>query len=138
MFFHNSLIVYAINYQIVFGCFELYLLIFINIKSDMKTAQKIVNNLINKNTFLKTRCVIFGDNQIMSKHIFHIQNPSIYQFQLDLYVLHLLICKMGMRYVSLEPTIQFSICKISYIGCVPPIWTVWVSWYVVTPTKIII
>ncbi len=38
---------------------------------------------------VKTECVIFMDNQFMSKHTFHIQNLSIYMFQLDL--LHLLI-----------------------------------------------
>ncbi len=59
----------------------------------MKTAQRIVNNLININIFLLNVSllihVIFGDNQFMSKHTFHIKNPSIYQFQLDL--LHRLI-----------------------------------------------
>ncbi len=46
----------------------------------MKTAQKIVNNLINENIFplkISSRYVIFGDNQFMSKHTFHIQKPSI-------------------------------------------------------------
>ncbi len=28
-----------------------------------------------------------------------------------------------MRYVSIEQTIQFSICKISDMSCVPPFWT---------------
>ncbi len=63
----------------------------------------------------------------MSKHKFPMQNPSIYLFQLDL--LYLLICYMGMRNVSIEKTIQFIICKISDIGCAPPLWTVLVSWY---------
>ncbi len=34
-----------------------------------------------------------------------------------------------MRYVSIQQTIQFSICKISDIGYVPSIWTVLVKWY---------
>ncbi len=39
----------------------------------MKTAQEIVNNLITDNMVpLKVRCVIFGDNQFMSKHTFDI------------------------------------------------------------------
>ncbi len=40
-------------------------------KRDMKTAQKIVNNLINENIFLlkvSTSWVIFGDRQFMAKH----------------------------------------------------------------------
>ncbi len=42
----------------------------------MKTAQKIVNNLINENMsfkgqLIKTRYMIFWDNQFMSKYIFH-------------------------------------------------------------------
>ncbi len=39
----------------------------------MKTAQKIVNNLIMKmfGQLIKTRCVIFEDNQFMSKYSFH-------------------------------------------------------------------
>ncbi len=46
------------------GYFDIYFLLFKAFKSDMKTAKKIVNNLINVNIFpLK---VIFGDNQFMS------------------------------------------------------------------------
>ncbi len=67
------------------------------IKSNMKIAQKIVNNVINENVFplnikdqlIKTRLVIFGDNQFMSKYTFHRINPSTYLFQFDL--LHFLI-----------------------------------------------
>ncbi len=44
--------IYNIIRQIIFGYFDLYLLLFITTKSDMKTAQKIVNNLINENIFL--------------------------------------------------------------------------------------
>ncbi len=40
-FFHNLLI-------IVFGYFDLYFLLFITIKYDMKTTQKIVNNSIKE------------------------------------------------------------------------------------------
>ncbi len=36
-------------HQIVFGYFDLHFLLFITIKYDMKTAQKIVNNSIKKN-----------------------------------------------------------------------------------------
>ncbi len=50
----------------------------------MRTAQKIVNNLINENIFpfnkgqlIKTRGVIFRDNRFMSKRPFHIQNRSV-------------------------------------------------------------
>ncbi len=35
------------SYNIVFGYFDLYFMLFITIKSDMKIAQKIVNNLIH-------------------------------------------------------------------------------------------
>ncbi len=40
----------------------------------MNTAKKIINNLINENMkkygqFIKTRCVMFGNNQFISKHI---------------------------------------------------------------------
>ncbi len=41
----------------------------------------------------------------MSKYRFHIQNPSIYPFQWDL--LHLLVCYIGMRYVSTQETILY-------------------------------
>ncbi len=51
----------------------------------------------------------------------------MYLFQLDL--IHLIICPMGMRYVSIQQTIRFSISKISNIGCATPSWTVLVSWY---------
>ncbi len=38
--------------QIVFRYFDIYIFKpFLNIKSDMKTAQKIVNNLINESIF---------------------------------------------------------------------------------------
>ncbi len=47
--FHNSLIIHDIIHQIVFGYFDLYFLLFITIKYDMKTAQKIVNNSIKEN-----------------------------------------------------------------------------------------
>ncbi len=54
----------------------------------MKTVQKIVDNLINENIFplklIKTRRVIFRDNQFMSKYTFHLQNSSIYLSLLDL------------------------------------------------------
>ncbi len=38
-----------IIHQIVFGYFDLYFLLFITFKYDMKTAQKIVNNSIKEN-----------------------------------------------------------------------------------------
>ncbi len=34
-----------------------------------------------------------------------------------------------MRYVAIQQTIRYSICKISVIACGPPFWTVFVSWY---------
>ncbi len=49
LFFHNSLIIHSIIHQMVFGYFDLYVLLFITIKYDMKTAQKIVNNSIKEN-----------------------------------------------------------------------------------------
>ncbi len=48
-FFHNSLIIHGNIHQIVFGYFDLYFLLFITIKYDMKTAQKVVNNSIKEN-----------------------------------------------------------------------------------------
>ncbi len=93
---HVKVVIHGMNQQIVSGSFDLYLALFITIKSDMKTAQEIVRNLINEyisligRQFIKTRCVIFGDNQYMSKHTFNIQNSSIYWFKFDL--LHMLIC----------------------------------------------
>ncbi len=42
---------HGIIHKIVFGYFNLYLFLFITIKSQMATAQKIVNNLINENIF---------------------------------------------------------------------------------------
>ncbi len=36
---------------------------------------------------------------------------------------------MGTRYVSIEQTIQFAICKISDIGSATVFWTVLVRWY---------
>ncbi len=41
--------IHGIIHQIVFGYFDLYFLLFITFKHDMKTAQKIVNNLIKEN-----------------------------------------------------------------------------------------
>ncbi len=48
-FFHYSLIIHGIIHQIAFGYFDIYFLLFITIKYDMKTAQKIVNNSIKEN-----------------------------------------------------------------------------------------
>ncbi len=50
--FHNSLIKHDIIHQTVFGYFDLYLLLFKTITSDMKAAQKILDNLINEHIFL--------------------------------------------------------------------------------------
>ncbi len=52
----------------------------------MKTAHKIVNNLYIslKDQLIKTNWVIIGNNQFMSKHTFHIQNPSIYTVSIGL------------------------------------------------------
>ncbi len=44
--------IHGIIHQIVFGYFDLYCLLFITIKYDMKTAQKIVNNSIKENKLL--------------------------------------------------------------------------------------
>ncbi len=49
LFFHNSIIIHRIIHKIVFGYFDLYFLLFITIKYDMKTAQKIVNNSMKEN-----------------------------------------------------------------------------------------
>ncbi len=38
-------------HQLVFRYFDLYFLLFKTNKSDMKTTQKMVNNLINENIF---------------------------------------------------------------------------------------
>ncbi len=35
----------------MYGYFDFYVVLFKTIKSDLKTAQKIVNNLINENVF---------------------------------------------------------------------------------------
>ncbi len=48
-FFHNSLILHSIIQQKVFGCLDLYFLLFIIIKYDIKTVPKIVNNSIKEN-----------------------------------------------------------------------------------------
>ncbi len=48
-FFHNSLIIHGIIHQIVFVYFDLYCLLFITIKYDMKNAQTRVNNSIKEN-----------------------------------------------------------------------------------------
>ncbi len=76
-------------------CLDIFIYIFykfITIKSEMKTAQKILKNVTNRNMNLKcslrTKWVTFGNNQFMTKRTFHIHNPSIY----ILYLLHLLIC----------------------------------------------
>ncbi len=47
-YFHNSLIMHGIISQMVFVYVDLYLLPFFTINSDVKSAQKIVNSLINK------------------------------------------------------------------------------------------
>ncbi len=72
---------------------------------------------------------IFGDNQFMSKHTFHIQNPSKYVFQL--YILQLLISLMSMRYVSIQQTIMifniqdYWLCMYLHFGLI---------WLAVIPT----
>ncbi len=43
VFIHNSLIIHDIIQQVVFSYFNLYILPFITIKSDMETAQKVFN-----------------------------------------------------------------------------------------------
>ncbi len=94
----------------------------------MKTAQKIVNNLINETIFplklIKARWMIFVDNQFMSKHTFHIQNPSIHLFQLDFLLVHML---NGNEICLNKQTIQCS--KILDIAYAPSFWTILVSWY---------
>ncbi len=50
-FTHNSLTIQVIICQKVFRYFDFYILLFITIQSDMKTAQTNVNNLINTNIF---------------------------------------------------------------------------------------
>ncbi len=49
LFSHNSLIIHSMINQIVFGYFDVFILLCITIKSDMKTVKKIVTNLINEN-----------------------------------------------------------------------------------------
>ncbi len=41
--------IHGIIQQIVFGYFDLYFLLFITIKYDVKTAEKIINNSIKEN-----------------------------------------------------------------------------------------
>ncbi len=48
-FFRNSLIIHGIIQQIVFGYIDVYFLLLITIKYDMKTAHKIVNSSIKEN-----------------------------------------------------------------------------------------
>ncbi len=64
-------------------------------------AEKIVPNLIRKYNSLKSqfikKCVIFGDNQFMSKLTFHTKHPQVDLFHLDL--LYMLICYKAIRYV---------------------------------------
>ncbi len=59
----------------MFGYFWFIFLLSFAIKSDMKTAQKIVHNWIYESIFsVKVNSyVIFGDNQFMPKHTFHIK-----------------------------------------------------------------
>ncbi len=60
--------------------------------------------------------MLFGANLFMSKHISHTKSlNSCFQFDL----LHLFIHEMGMRYVSIQQAILFSICRISDICCAP-------------------
>ncbi len=48
-FFHNLLIIHVIIHQMMFGYFDLYFLLFITIKYDMKPAQKIAKYSIKEN-----------------------------------------------------------------------------------------
>ncbi len=57
---------------IVFGYFVYICVLIITVKRHMRTALKVVINLIsdnilhfNKGQLIKIRCVIFGDNQFM-------------------------------------------------------------------------
>ncbi len=45
--FHNSLMINATIHQILFGYFDLSILLFLTINSGMKTTQTGVNNLTN-------------------------------------------------------------------------------------------
>ncbi len=74
----------------MFGYLGLYCVLFIPIKSNIKSAHKIINKLINEHIFhfpgnlIETRCMIYGGNHFILKDTMHIQNPSVYLFHLDL------------------------------------------------------
>ncbi len=68
----------------------------------------------------------FGDNEFISKHTLHIQNPSTY---ISVGPSTLVDMLNGDMFVSIDQTIQFSISKMSNIGCIPPCWTVLVRLY---------
>ncbi len=64
----------------------LFYICLLAIKSDMKTAQKIVSNLMNENILpLKVSTLrqdgwYLGITNLISKHTFHIQNPFFWTF----------------------------------------------------------
>ncbi len=98
----------------------------------MKTAQHIINKLINQNIFsikissLRQDVWYLGITSLSQKKNF-IQNILQFTcFKLTYYT-----CSY-VKYVwdvSTQQTLWFSIFKISDICCIPPFWTVLVSWY---------
>ncbi len=59
-----------------------------------------------KGQLIKTRCVILRDNSFISKYSFHVQNPQYTCFNWMYNVLHLLICYMGVKYVTIQQNLR--------------------------------
>ncbi len=94
----------------------IFFLLIILLKSDMKTVHKMVKNLTNENIFSTHKiCDIWG-------YTFNINSPSVHMFQLDL--LHVNRVWDVRQY---KKYIWGSICKMLDIGCVPPLWIVWIA-----------
>ncbi len=121
--FIHKIIIHDIIYQIMYGYFDVYFVLFKDITSEMKTYQKIIINLINENILkrhhIKTRWMIFEDKQFVWKHIFYIRNPSISLFLFDYTCSYMYVI-----YISMQHSIWFSIGKIAEICHVPPVWNV--------------
>ncbi len=87
----------------------------------MKTGQKIVNNLINKNIFTLKVSSLSKHTHLTYKILQYICfSWAYYTCSYDKWV-----WDMSQH----NKTNRFSICKISDIGCAPACWTVSVSWY---------
>ncbi len=118
-FFHNSLIIHGIIHQIVFGYFDLYFLLFIRIKYDMKTAQNIVNNSIKENRLPLKVSSLRSHRRYLG--ITHLCENAHFTFKILQYTCFNCTCYTCSYDECVWDISQSNkICKISHIACTLP------------------